>query len=58
MNPTSGKAGDAIIVTVNPDSGMSLVQGSLKYTADGGLTYKEVTETDGIYSFIYRRQTL
>ncbi|TEB16969.1 Kappa-carrageenase precursor [Pelotomaculum sp. FP] len=52
LSPTSGSAGDTITVTVNPDAGKELVAGSLKYTADSGSTYTEITATDGVYSFI------
>ncbi|MFA7468906.1 MAG: hypothetical protein WCY82_11690, partial [Desulfotomaculaceae bacterium] len=52
LNPTGGTAGTTITVSVNPDTGMQLVEGSLKYTADSGATYTEITATEDIYSFI------
>ncbi len=51
LSPTIGIAGDTITVTVNPDAGKQLVAGSLKYTADNGASYTEITATDGVYSF-------
>ena len=51
-NPTGGTAGTTITVSVNPDTGMQLVEGSLKYTADSGTTYTSIIDTEGTYSFV------
>ncbi|HBC92470.1 MAG TPA: hypothetical protein DCZ10_06090, partial [Pelotomaculum sp.] len=52
LSPTSGAAGDTVTVTVHPDSDKHLVAGSLKYTADNGATYTEITAAGGVYSFV------
>ncbi len=49
--PTSGTKGDGVTVTVTPDEGKQLIEGSLKYTADGGSSYTDITATEGVYSF-------
>lgn len=51
MNPTSGIAGDKVTVSVTPDSGNKLVAGSLKYTADSGISYTTIPVSGGVYSF-------
>jgi uncharacterized repeat protein (TIGR02543 family) len=52
VDPASAAAGETITVTVTPDSGNQLVAGSLKYTADNGASYTEITATEGVYSFV------
>jgi hypothetical protein len=51
-SPASAAEGDTVMVTVTPDDGYRLVAGSLKYTADGGVTYTEITVAESVYSFV------
>lgn len=52
VEPESCSEGDTVIVTITPDEGKQLVEGSLKYTADGGSTYTPITATEDGYSFV------
>ncbi|MCL2154434.1 MAG: hypothetical protein FWH53_02085 [Leptospirales bacterium] len=48
--PTFGQAGESIVLTVTPDNGYILKEGSLTYTPAGG-TAQKVTELGGTYTF-------
>jgi hypothetical protein len=50
-DPANCKAGTTVEVTVTPDAGQQFLSGTLKYTIDGGVTYKRITATEGIYRF-------
>jgi hypothetical protein len=49
-DPAVCKAGTTVTVTVTPDEGQQFLSGTLKYTIDGGTTYR-ITPTEGTYSF-------
>ncbi len=50
VEPAEGVEDTTVTVTVTPDSGKQLVEGSLKYTMDGS-SYTTITATEGVYSF-------
>jgi len=53
VDPASAEEGTLITVSVIPDPpGKQLAAGSLKYTADGGLTYTPITAIEGVYRFV------
>ncbi|MGS0763669.1 InlB B-repeat-containing protein [Syntrophomonas curvata] len=51
VEPAQGNEGTTVIVAVTPDAGKRMVTGSLKYTTDGGVSYTEITATEGVYGF-------
>jgi uncharacterized repeat protein (TIGR02543 family) len=52
VSPSAGAPNVTVTVAVTPESGKQLAAGSLKYTADGGASYTEITSAGGVYSFM------